>query len=149
MKFHRDEKRKVRATVDLTPLIDVVFQLLIFFMLASTFVVNSQLQVEIPTTEGTTELKRSDISITLQYGDTGPGGGGPVYLDDIEINTMEELSRSLEVAYSENPDASVLIRPDRRISAGRLIEVMGILSKLGIHSSNIEAEPLEEGESAN
>jgi len=39
MKFREINKRKVRATVDLTPLIDVVFQLLIFFMLSSTFVI--------------------------------------------------------------------------------------------------------------
>ena len=72
MKFRQKEKRKVRANVDLTPLIDVVFQLLIFFMLSATFVVQSSIQIEMPEAEGTTTLEQKDISITLTYGEGGP-----------------------------------------------------------------------------
>ena len=53
MKFRKNvaqgnERRRVRATLDLTPLIDVVFQLLVFFMLTSTFVVQTSLPIQMP-----------------------------------------------------------------------------------------------------
>ena len=44
MKFRVEKKRKISAIVDMTPLIDVVFQLLIFFMLSATFVVQSSIR---------------------------------------------------------------------------------------------------------
>ena len=50
MRFRKQERdrRRILAEVDLTPLIDVVFQLLIFFMLTATFVVQSSIQIEVP-----------------------------------------------------------------------------------------------------
>lgn len=140
MKFKRNEKRKVRANVDLTPLIDVVFQLLIFFMLASTFVASSQLPIEMPQAEGTAELSPKDVSITLQHGEGGPGGAGPVFFNDVEMRTMAQLRRSLEAAVTQNPEVAVLIRPDARIRAERLIQVLGMATELGVSPLNIQAE---------
>lgn len=74
MKFRNEKKRKVTPNVDLTPLIDVVFQLLIFFMLSATFVVQSSIEVSIPTAEGATQLEHKDLSITLAQGPGGPDG---------------------------------------------------------------------------
>jgi len=56
MKFKRNDKRKIRAAVEMTPLIDVVFQLLIFFMLSSTFVVQTSIPIETPLAEGAEKL---------------------------------------------------------------------------------------------
>ena len=83
MKFAQGERRKVRATVELTPLIDVVFQLLIFFMLSSTFVVQRSIQIEVPEAEGAVALEQKDLSITIAYGDGGPDNGGPVYVNEV------------------------------------------------------------------
>ena len=70
MKFKRNDKRKVRAAVELTPLIDVVFLLLIFFMLSSTFVVQTSIPIEIPESVGAEQFEQKDLSITLAYGTT-------------------------------------------------------------------------------
>ena len=68
MKFKRDNRRKVLASLDMTPLIDVVFQLLIFFMVSSTFVVQSSVPIELPEAEGADQLESKEMSITLVYG---------------------------------------------------------------------------------
>ena len=70
----KSKSHRVTSTLDLTPLIDVVFQLLIFFMLTSTFVVQSSIQIEMPEAKGTSILEQKDISITLAHGEGGPGG---------------------------------------------------------------------------
>ncbi|MEA3365894.1 MAG: biopolymer transporter ExbD, partial [Candidatus Hydrogenedentes bacterium] len=67
-----DGKKKVKAQLDLTPLVDVVFQLILFFMLSSTFVVQSTVNIEVPEAPGATTLEKKDLTITLAYGEGGP-----------------------------------------------------------------------------
>lgn len=138
------KKRRVEPSLDLTPLIDVVFQLLIFFMLTATFVVQSSIQIEMPEAKGATTLEQKDVSITLAYGQGGPGGRGPVYVDSIEVFSIEELTRILSQKVSERPDVMLLVRTDARIETGRLVEVLGIASSVGITNFGIQAKPADE-----
>jgi len=135
------ETRKVRANLDLTPLIDVVFQLILFFMLSSTFVVQSSIQIETPIAEGSKTLEQKDLSITLQYGEGGPDGGGRVYVDSDEVTTWAGLSQRLAEEIAARPKAMVLIRPDARVDTGRLVQVLGIATSVGIQRYGIAAEP--------
>jgi biopolymer transport protein ExbD len=156
MRFKKDtEKHKIRANVDLTPLIDVVFQLLIFFMLSATFVVQTSVQVELPKAEGAKELERKDISITLasrtvdalgQPVTEGIEGEGMVFVNEIEINSWGQLGNVLSDLYLEDSEAIVLIRPDTNVATGRLVRVLGVANSVGITRYAIAARPPEEGE---
>ncbi len=143
MRFERDRKRKTQAKVDLTPLIDIVFQLLIFFMLSATFVVQSSIQIEVPEAEGAVALEQKDLSVTITYGTGGPDNQGPVYVNDVRIDTWGELSRTLAEAHAERNDVLVLIRPDRRVPTERLVRVLGIAGSVGIERYGIAAQPPE------
>lgn len=146
MKFKREKKRRITASVELTPLIDVVFQLLIFFMLSSTFVVQTSIPIEVPESSGVSQLEQKELSVTLQYGEGGPDGNGRVYVNDIEVQAWAELSRTLAELYERQPGALVLIRPDSRIPTGRTIKVMGILNSSGIRHYAVAAQQPEEDE---
>ena len=142
MRFRQtQEKRKVKANVDLTPLIDVVFQLLIFFMLSATFVVQTSINIEMPEAKGATSLEQKDLTVTLAYGEGGPEGGGAIYVDNEEVDSMVELSQRLAGAIAEYPDIRVLIRPDARIPTGRLVQVFGYIHSVGIERYFIAAQP--------
>ena len=141
MKFKRNNKRRIVANVEMTPLIDVVFQLLIFFMLSSTFVVQTSIPVEIPESEGTTQLENKDLVISFRPGTGGPDDGGEIYVDDVSIATWEELSSTLAEFSEKKPNATVLFRPDTRIDYGRLVKVLGIASNVGIKSFGFAAQP--------
>ncbi len=138
---HRDQPK-----LDLTPMIDVVFQLLIFFMLSATFVVQSSIQIELPEAKGATNVEKKELSITLAYGTDGPEGKGKIYLDELSVESLEEMALVISEKTADNPDLFVLIRPDARSDAGRLIEVLGILNSLGISQSSILAQPSEESQ---
>lgn len=141
MKFPRNTQRKVKASVELTPLIDVVFQLLIFFMLASTFVVHTSVPVELPEAEGATQLERKEMSITLAYGTGGPEDGGEIYVNDIPIVNWTQLTRAMAELRERDPDALVLIRPDARVPTERLVKVLGFANSVGIKHYGIAAIP--------
>ncbi|MBM3290976.1 MAG: biopolymer transporter ExbD [Candidatus Hydrogenedentes bacterium] len=131
-------RHKIKAGFDLTPLVTVMLNLLIFFILSSTFVVQSSIQIQAPTAEGTVEFGAQDLSITLQTGGGGPDGKGRVYVNNDEVASWDALSERLAAAMRERPDARVLIRPDARIDAGRLITVIGIASKADVRYYAIE-----------
>lgn len=141
MTFKHSDKLKVRASLDMTPLIDVVFQLILFFMLSSTFVVQSSINIKMAEAKGATAYEQKDLSITLQFGPGGPDGKGPIFVNKVEIQSMEELSRVLSEARADRPDIMVLVRPDARIESARLIEVLGIANSVGIERYGIAASP--------
>ena len=144
MKFKRNSKRRIVANVEMTPLIDVVFQLLIFFMLSSTFVVQTSIPIEIPQTDGTTQLEHKELVISMKPGTGGPDDGGEIYVDEVMINTWEELSSTLAEFSDNKPDAVVLLRPDTHVDYGRIVKVLGITSSLGIEHYGLAAQPPSE-----
>jgi len=146
MQFRASDKdrRKVKATVDLTPLFDVVFLLILFFMLSSTFVVQSSIPVEIPQADGSSKWEEKDLTITLMQGTDGPGGGGKIFVGNDEMASMAQLSGRLADELAAHPKLMVLIRPDARIEAGRLVRVMGIASSVGIENYGLAARPPDE-----
>ena len=143
MKFRKRHAQRRSPNPDLTPLIDVVFQLLLFFMLSSTFVVQTSIQIEMPQAQGATRLEDKDLSVTLAYGTDGPGGKGKIYVNNDEIPTMEELSKRLSEEARLRPDIQLLVRTDSRTDAGRLMEVLGIATSVGIENYGLAAEPDE------
>jgi biopolymer transport protein ExbD len=146
MRFRRraDRQQRTKATVDLTPLIDVVFQLLIFFMLSATFVVQTSIPIEMPRAEGAQAFEQRDVTVTIGY---VPGGApGPLYVDEDRVDGVEALSRRLTEAKRRREDVNVLIRCDERVESGRLVEIMGVIKSVGIAKTKVAAQATgEEG----
>lgn len=115
----------------MTPLIDVVFQLLIFFMLSSTFVVQSAIPVELPEKSGgdPVPLEVRDIVVSIQADGGGADGLGTIFLEETPVDleqlaaTLKELGQRPEYRNAQR-QALVLIRADGRVSTQRIIDVM-------------------------
>jgi biopolymer transport protein ExbD len=113
--------------------------LLLFFILTSTFMVHTSIQIEVPKTQGTPKLEQRDVSITLQQGEGGPDNRGRVYVNNDEIASWGDLSQRLSNEVARQPDLLVLIRPDSRIETGRLVKVLGIATGVGVQHYGIAA----------
>lgn len=150
MKFRRSEREKhrVRANVDLTPLIDVVFQLLIFFMLTATFVVQSSIPIDMPEADGESELEPKSLSITLAPGKDGVEGGGKIFINSEEVRSFRDLTIQLEQELEMNPGIMVILRPDASVETRRLVRVLGIASRIvgDEQRIGIAVEPIMEQE---
>lgn len=141
MKFHRKSRERGKVGIDLTPMIDVVFQLVLFFMLSSTFVVQSSIQIEMPEAEGAAALEQKDFSVTLTYGDGGPDGAGRIFVDNEEVRDWKELSERLAMAAAQRPDLLLLIRADGRVPMARTVKVWGYATSVGIRQFGVAAQP--------
>ena len=112
--------------LELTPLIDVVFLLLIFFMVSTTFVNQpSAMEVDLPTSDSSEVLSEGDdVGITLT-------SDGRVFIDGQGV-TMEQLSAELRRIAREDPTTQVVVRADKGLTYQRLIDVMGLAHDLGL-----------------
>ncbi len=113
--------------IDIAPLIDVVFQLLIFFMLTSSFIMQPGIKVNLPRAVTSEVVKFENIEIVVS-------GENVTYLNG-KVITTAELKNLLKQAAKR--DQSILIKADKRSSLGRVVEIWDQARDLGIAQINI------------
>ena len=121
MRFRKAEEEEFRP--ELTPLVDVVFQLIIFFMVSTVFVeFTQQMDIETPEVEGSLaqdQIKRLTIEITVDE---------KIFLDGKEV-VLEDIPEQLP---NQSNTRSVLIRADKRLPYGIVMQVMQICRSAGM-----------------
>ena len=124
---------KIIIALNMTPLIDCVLQLLIFFMLSSSFVLQTGIQVDLPKARAPRLQEDQGIVITITR-------KNEIFLNDEKI-TAERLPISLLEKVTKAKNKTVLIKPDKRVETGKLVEIMGIAKSVGVESLGIVTEP--------
>ncbi|MCA9398734.1 MAG: biopolymer transporter ExbD [Candidatus Omnitrophica bacterium] len=127
MKFKRHTKLEYGLKqIDIAPLIDVIFQLLIFFMLSSSFTFQQGINVKLPKAITSDVVKEENYIVTITSENV-------LYLND-KVLTLKELKEALEKTNRQFP---LLIKADRRASMGRIVDVWDLCRNLGIERINI------------
>jgi len=128
MKFKRHtELKKGQLVIDIAPLIDMIFQLLIFFMLTSSFIFQPGIKVNLPKAVTSEAIHEKSLVILVTNSDL-------VYLNERAI-TKEELNSRLRIAAREKKP--LLIKADRRASMGKIVEIWDMCRDAGISQINI------------
>lgn len=134
IKVERRKKRK-SLPLDLVPLIDIVFLLLIFFMLTATFTIQSGIKVKLPkaTTPGEEIEKRLTIYLTA---------GNVLYLNQerVELNNLRAKLKSLAGGERRN---ALIIKADENARHGMVVKIMDMATAAGIDKLMIAAEKEE------
>lgn len=123
---------------NLTPMIDVVFQLLIFFMLATTFQdPEKELDIELPVAESGSEQDKETEELIINVFQDGRVSLQGQILDD------GALANALKSAALKNPDTQVTIRGDRLAHHENIVRVMDSCQLAGLQ--NLAVGTLDEG----
>lgn len=129
--------RRKGVVVDMTALIDVVFQLLIFFLLTSSYVSSQaaaqspQVPVDLPETSLNAQQQPHDqVTIVIT-------SGGEIVLGSDDRITLEELTGRLLKTKAANPRTVVLIRGDQSVPYGRVAQVMGVIRTVNLPVSAV------------
>lgn len=112
--------------VDIAPMIDIVFQQLIYFMLTSSFVLSPGIKVALPKASTSQRMAASNILITLTKDHV-------IYWDE-DVVTLKELRKRLSNAGPRRP---VLIRADRHAYVDKLIGLWDLCRESGYHEVHI------------
>jgi biopolymer transport protein ExbD len=113
--------------IDIAPLIDIVFQLLIFFMLTSSFLMQPGIKVNLPKAVTSEVIRSENIEILIT-------SESVTYLNN-RVVTMQELRKLFFQAAKR--EQSILIKADKRASLGRVVEIWDMARDLGISQINI------------
>jgi biopolymer transport protein ExbD len=116
---------------DLTPLIDMVFLLLIFFLLTSFFV-RPSVSVDLPRAAETEAAGQQDVTITIEK-------EGAILLNGRSVSDRRLLA-TLEWIYSSTDASEAVIQSDKEVPFGRVVEVMDISKRAGAHSISFLVE---------
>ena len=133
MNLRPGHKKEEGIEVNLTPLIDVVFLLLIFFMVSSTFDRHAKLKVQLPQANAQAEQKLDD-PIVLSV-----DSKGKYYIDDRQLvnEQIETIKAALKKVVGDRSNVTVLLRADGRASHQDVVRAMDATSQLGITKLSI------------
>lgn len=135
-------RERAEPDVNLTPLIDVVFLLLIFFMISTTFEREAQLQVDLPeaSTEAT-EAPPERLEVTIK-------GSGNIYINDQQVvNTKPEtIKRAIEELLGDKRDLPMVIRADSDSALQYAVTLMDIARQLEIRQVSLATVQTDAGQ---
>ena len=131
MNFSR--ARRVDPVVDVTPLIDIIFQLVLFFMVSTTFVSAPGIEVDLPRSSSDTVLRDTDdLNIWVS-------SDGAVYVDEEPVD-YQGLKAALADAARSNPSTLIVIKADKDVGHGRVVAVMDAARSRGLTQLAIATE---------
>lgn len=123
-------RRRITPAISLTPMIDVLFVVLMFLLLTTTFKELTFIRVNLPEADtGQRDPARSGIEILIEE-------GGTVYLDGQPVS-LDALGRRL-AAVPDKDHAEVRLAADARVDHGHVVAVMDLVRRAGIFRLSIE-----------
>ncbi len=125
----RPERSDERVEINLTPLIDVVFLLLIFFMVTTTFDRHAKLKVELPEASAKKEQQQLEEPVILSI-----DANGNYFINDRQVvNTrLDTLKIALQKSVADRKDVSLVLRADAKTPHQSVVRAMDAASQLGL-----------------
>jgi len=120
-----------KGLIDPAPLVDVVFLLLLFFILSSPFVMQSGFGVSLPSSNVPTVTTFQSLVVTVTRDN--------LLFFNNQPTTIEALEKSLRTAVQQGRGRELIIKADRQVSHGTVTQIMGVALKAGITAVNIAA----------
>lgn len=125
---------EIIASINVTPLVDIVLVLLIVLMVTSSYLVNKSISVELPKA-ATGETVTPTLSISLDV-------AGKLYLDGVGIEP-DALRQRIAAAYRSDPEVKAIISADGRVTHAQVVAVIDTLRQEKVTKFAINTSPIE------
>lgn len=126
MNFRNNRNNRNMVVLEVTPLVDIVFLLLIFFLLTATYVKNPYLDINLP------EASLNKVANHKKDIDIGVAEDGELKFNNENVS-IDKLESLLRAEYAENAEAVVVIRADKASTHGRVVDVMDLAKRIGFN----------------
>jgi biopolymer transport protein ExbD len=128
----RRDRKKSESEVNLTPMLDVVFIMLIFFIVTASFVKESGIEISRPGASTAVRMERGNILIAITANDQ-------IWINRRQVDTRA-LRANIERQHAENPQGSVVIQADVNAKTGLLVRVMDAARAAGVKDVSLAAD---------
>ena len=130
--MRRPSKQTEERVADLTPMLDVVFIMLIFFIVTATFIKETGVEVNRPDTQ-TAELKKT-VSLLV-----GVAPDSAVWIDKKKVD-IRNVRPTMERLHAENPKGGLVIQADGDSKVEKVLAIMDAARSIGINQVAIAGE---------
>lgn len=118
--------------INMTPMLDVVFIMLIFFIVTTSFVKESGVSVNRPTAASAKVVQKGNIIVAIKP-------DGEIWIDKRAID-LRAVKANIQRLFAQNPQSSVVIVSDKEAKTGILVKVMDQIRQAGVQNVSIAAE---------
>ena len=129
--IRRRNKERDESTIDITPMLDIVFIMLIFFIVTTSFVKETGVEVNRPNAATAVRDERGNILIAITANDE-------IWIDKRMID-LRSVRANVERLKAENPEGSVIIQADKASKTGFFVETMDQVRLAGVQNVSIAA----------
>jgi biopolymer transport protein ExbD len=126
MNFRNERSSRNMVVLEVTPLVDIVFLLLIFFLLTATYVKNPYLDINLP------EASLNKVTNHKKDIDIGVAEDGELKYNNENVS-IEKLESLLRAEFAANAEAVIVIRADKSSTHGRVVDVMDLAKRIGFN----------------
>ncbi len=130
--FDNAGQEEEESEINITPMLDVVFIMLIFFIVTASFVKEAGIDVNRPDAETAVRQERANILIAISE-------NNEIWIDQRQVDPRA-LRANIERLRAENPEGSVVIQADRKAITETLILVMDSARQAGVYNVSIAAQ---------
>jgi biopolymer transport protein ExbD len=128
------QQQEEEQEINITPMLDVVFIMLIFFIVTATFVKESGIEVNRPDAATATKAEKANILIAI-------GANNDIWIDRRQVD-IRSVKPNIVRLHAENPQGSVVIQADKESKTDTLIQVMDAARSAGVFNVSIAAQEL-------
>ena len=131
MRSKRLRRRSEDSGIDITPMLDVVFIMLIFFIVTTSFVKESGIDVSRPSAKTAKKQQRASILVAINQ-------VGEIWIQRRKVD-LQSVRANIERLHAESPEGTVVIQADKRSETGLLVDVMDQVKLAGVQRISIAA----------
>jgi biopolymer transport protein ExbD len=131
LRRHAEEESDASSALNLTPLIDMVFILLIFFAVNANFVKQTGVEIDRPSAKTAVTEAKANILIAVTEQDE-------IWIDQKKVD-LRRVRSIVERLHAENPEGSVVILSDKNSRAGLVVEVLDQARLAGVSNVAVAA----------
>ncbi len=130
--FSNIQNQEEEAGIDITPMLDVVFIMLIFFIVTASFIKETGIDVNRP--QAATAVKKAKANILIAI-----DANNDIWIDRRQVD-IRSVRPNIERLHAENPQGSVIIQADKESKTDTLIQVMDASRQAGVYNVSIAAQ---------
>ena len=130
--FQAIGQEEEESEINMTPMLDVVFIMLIFFIVTASFVKETGIDVNRPDAQTAVPKDKANILIAI-------GANGDIWIDRRKVDARA-VRANIERLHAENPQGSVVIQADKKAITETLIGVMDSARQAGVYNVSIAAQ---------
>lgn len=135
MRIRRRQIAEDDNDINITPMLDIVFIMLIFFVVTSSFVKEAGVDVNRPDAVTAEVKERGNILVAIT-------DDGQIWIDKRQVD-IRALGANIERLHAENPQGAVVIQADENSRNGLLVQVMDAARQAGVYNVSIAAEKID------